>query len=77
MQAWKLAPALSLGNVVVMKLAEQTPLSGLYMAELFKEVNLGRHFREYHWYYCSVYTLTMELVENKLWSHCKLNTLGM
>lgn len=39
MQAWKLAPALSLGNVVVMKLAEQTPLSGLYMAELFKEVS--------------------------------------
>jgi len=38
MQAWKLAPALSLGNTVVMKLAEQTPLTGLYMAELFKEV---------------------------------------
>ncbi|KAH3830263.1 aldehyde dehydrogenase, mitochondrial-like [Dreissena polymorpha] len=37
MQAWKLAPALSLGNVVVMKLAEQTPLSGLHIASLFKE----------------------------------------
>lgn len=37
MQAWKLAPALALGNVVVMKLAEQTPLTGLYVASLFKE----------------------------------------
>lgn len=34
MQAWKLAPALCAGNTVVMKLAEQTPLSGLYLASL-------------------------------------------
>ncbi|XP_052794420.1 aldehyde dehydrogenase, mitochondrial-like [Mya arenaria] len=40
MQAWKLAPALSLGNTVVMKLAEQTPLSGLHIASLFKEAGL-------------------------------------
>lgn len=37
MQAWKLGPALATGNVVVMKLAEQTPLSGLYVASLIKE----------------------------------------
>lgn len=37
MQAWKLAPALACGNVVVMKLAEQTPLSGLFVASLIKE----------------------------------------
>eukprot|EP00095_Tigriopus_kingsejongensis_P005982 maker-scaffold48_size466083-snap-gene-3.23 protein:Tk05982 transcript:maker-scaffold48_size466083-snap-gene-3.23-mRNA-1 annotation:"aldehyde mitochondrial precursor" len=37
MQAWKLGPALATGNVVVMKLAEQTPLTGLYVAELMKE----------------------------------------
>ena len=37
MQAWKLAPALAMGNVCVMKLAEQTPLTGLYVASLFKE----------------------------------------
>lgn len=37
MQAWKLGPALSLGNTVVMKLAEQTPLSGLHIAQLAKE----------------------------------------
>ncbi|XP_027750143.1 aldehyde dehydrogenase, mitochondrial [Empidonax traillii] len=37
MQAWKLGPALATGNVVVMKVAEQTPLSGLYVASLIKE----------------------------------------
>jgi len=37
MQAWKLGPALAMGNCVVMKLAEQTPLTGLYVASLVKE----------------------------------------
>ncbi|XP_053312336.1 aldehyde dehydrogenase X, mitochondrial [Spea bombifrons] len=37
MQGWKLAPALATGNTVVMKVAEQTPLSALYMASLIKE----------------------------------------
>ena len=37
MQAWKLGPALASGNVVVMKLAEQTPLSGLAVAALVAE----------------------------------------
>ncbi|XP_046373569.2 aldehyde dehydrogenase, mitochondrial-like [Haliotis rufescens] len=37
MQAWKLGPALAMGNVVVMKTAEQTPLSALYVAQLAKE----------------------------------------
>jgi len=37
MQAWKLAPALACGNCVVMKLSEQTPLTGLYVAALCKE----------------------------------------
>ncbi|XP_078482782.1 aldehyde dehydrogenase, mitochondrial [Ciona intestinalis] len=37
MQAWKLGPALSMGNVVVMKPAEQTPLTALYVASLIKE----------------------------------------
>ncbi|YAF95561.1 MAG: aldehyde dehydrogenase family protein [Nodularia sp. CChRGM 3473] len=34
MQAWKLAPALATGNTVVMKTAEQTPLSALRVGEL-------------------------------------------
>jgi len=37
MQAWKLGPALAMGNTVVMKLAEQTPLTGLYVCSLIKE----------------------------------------
>ena len=37
MQAWKLGPALSTGNTVVMKPAEQTPLTALYVGELIKE----------------------------------------
>ena len=38
MQAWKLGPALALGNTVVMKTAEQTPLTANYIAALTKEV---------------------------------------
>lgn len=38
MQAWKLGPALACGNVVVMKPAEQTPLTALYIASLIAEV---------------------------------------
>ncbi|EYB84117.1 hypothetical protein Y032_0323g2511 [Ancylostoma ceylanicum] len=37
MQAWKLGPALAMGNTVVMKCAEQTPLSALHVASLIKE----------------------------------------
>lgn len=38
MQAWKLGPALAAGNTIVMKPAEQTPLTALYIAQLIKEV---------------------------------------
>jgi aldehyde dehydrogenase (NAD+) len=38
MAAWKLGPALACGNTVVIKAAEQTPLSILYLASLIKEV---------------------------------------
>jgi aldehyde dehydrogenase (NAD+) len=37
MQAWKLSPALATGNTVVMKTAEQTPLSALRIGELIIE----------------------------------------
>jgi phenylacetaldehyde dehydrogenase len=37
MAAWKLAPALATGCTVVLKIAEQTPLSGLRLAELIHE----------------------------------------
>ncbi|MGE0117295.1 MAG: aldehyde dehydrogenase family protein [Dongiaceae bacterium] len=37
MAAWKLAPALAAGCTVVLKVAEQTPLSGLKLGELIQE----------------------------------------
>ena len=39
MMAWKIAPALACGNTVVLKPAEQTPLTALYMCSLVKEVS--------------------------------------
>uniref|UniRef100_A0A8C9TX09 aldehyde dehydrogenase (NAD(+)) n=1 Tax=Scleropages formosus TaxID=113540 RepID=A0A8C9TX09_SCLFO len=37
MFAWKIAPALCCGNTVIIKPAEQTPLTALHMASLIKE----------------------------------------
>jgi phenylacetaldehyde dehydrogenase len=37
MAAWKLAPALAAGCTVILKVAEQTPMSGLRLAELFDQ----------------------------------------
>lgn len=37
MLAWKWGPALACGNTIVMKLAEQTPLTGMRAAELARE----------------------------------------
>src|SRR4029077_7528311 len=39
MQAWKLGPALATGCTVVMKPAEQTPLSALRVGELILEAD--------------------------------------
>jgi acyl-CoA reductase-like NAD-dependent aldehyde dehydrogenase len=40
MAAWKVAPALACGNAVILKPAEQTPLSALELAALAQEVGL-------------------------------------
>ncbi|WVZ24191.1 hypothetical protein V8G54_002735 [Vigna mungo] len=40
MFAWKVGPALACGNTIVLKTAEQTPLSALYVAKLFLEAGL-------------------------------------
>ncbi|CAK39976.1 aldehyde dehydrogenase [Aspergillus awamori] len=40
MWAWKIGPAIATGNTVVIKTAEQTPLSGLYAAKLIKEAGI-------------------------------------
>ncbi|KAF8390385.1 hypothetical protein HHK36_024911 [Tetracentron sinense] len=40
MFAWKVGPALACGNTIVLKSAEQTPLSALYVSKLFHEAGL-------------------------------------
>ena len=40
MLAWKIAPAIAMGNAVVLKPAEYTPLTALYFAELCAEAGL-------------------------------------
>jgi aldehyde dehydrogenase (NAD+) len=40
MAAWKAAPALACGNAVILKPAEQTPLTALELAEIGREVGL-------------------------------------
>src|SRR5579875_2112049 len=42
MAAWKLGPALAVGCTVVMKLAEQTPLTGLRLAQLIAEAGFPK-----------------------------------
>lgn len=40
MAAWKIAPALAAGNTVVLKPAETTPLTALFLAEIVEEAQL-------------------------------------
>jgi phenylacetaldehyde dehydrogenase len=40
MAAWKLAPALACGCTIVLKIAEQTPLSGLRLAQIMDEAGV-------------------------------------
>ena len=42
MAGWKLGPALAAGCTLVLKPAEQTPLTALYIASLVREVSLSR-----------------------------------
>ncbi len=42
MAAWKLAPALACGNTVILKPAEQTPLTALRLGELINEAGFPR-----------------------------------
>jgi aldehyde dehydrogenase (NAD+) len=42
MAAWKLGPALACGNTVVLKPAEQTPLTALRLGELLQEADLPK-----------------------------------
>ena len=47
MFTWKMGPALTTGNVIIVKPAEQTPLTALYLAALAKEVRLIIHFMKF------------------------------
>jgi aldehyde dehydrogenase (NAD+) len=40
MWAWKIGPAIATGNTVIMKTAEQTPLSGLYACTLVEKAGI-------------------------------------
>jgi aldehyde dehydrogenase (NAD+) len=40
--AWKVAPALACGNTVVLKTAEQTPLSALYLCTLVQKAGFPK-----------------------------------
>ncbi len=40
MAAWKLAPGLATGNTIVLKPAEQTPITALYLARLMQEAGV-------------------------------------
>jgi acyl-CoA reductase-like NAD-dependent aldehyde dehydrogenase len=52
MLAWKFGPALACGNTIVLKPAEQTPLTALAIAALCKEAGFprGKHFQIYYNY---------------------------
>lgn len=41
MYGWKVGPALACGNTVVLKTAEQTPLSAIYVSKLLQEVGVS------------------------------------
>ena len=47
--AWKFAPALVYGNTVVLKLAQEAPLTGLHLAACLEEAGVpGRRFQHRH-----------------------------
>lgn len=53
MFAWKVGPALACGNTIVLKTAEQTPLTALYVGKLFLEVQ-SKAFSGYEFRFSSL-----------------------
>jgi acyl-CoA reductase-like NAD-dependent aldehyde dehydrogenase len=69
MLAWKWAPALALGNTVVMKTAEQTPLTAAYVAQLSVEVRTPIDLPKLFQMICHNFQLSWELTINFLKMH--------
>ena len=49
MATWKLAPALAAGNCVVLKPAEQTPMSILVLMELIEDISASGRVEHREW----------------------------
>ena len=60
MMVWKLGPALATGCTVVLKPAEQTPLTALYMAHLIKEVGVYSGFSLTQEYFLHLFTSILD-----------------
>lgn len=55
MLAWKWGPALATGCTIVLKPAEQTPLTALHVAALSKEVKYNLQIKYYDKLYLYLY----------------------
>ena len=57
MFAWKVGPALACGNTIVLKTAEQTPLSAFLVGKLLHEVSSSKNI----WKYTKIFPLVHEI----------------
>lgn len=72
MLAWKWGPALATGCTIVLKPAEQTPLTALHIAALSKEVKYNLQIKYYNKLYLYLYTyITLIHFVGRIsrWSH--------
>src|SRR2546429_6182262 len=72
MAAWKLGPALTTGNCVILKPAEQTPLTALRLAEIIAEARSEEHTSELQSRLHLVCRLLLEKKKRKLLFDCKI-----
>ena len=62
MLSWKLGPALACGNTVVLKTAEQTPLSALLVGRLLHEVTMYSLFFTFIEIFVQILSFTNHLI---------------
>jgi hypothetical protein len=76
MIAWKFGPALACGNTIVLKPAEQTPLTALYIGSLIKEGNWNLFFLMNKMISTKIYHINSRIsswcrkYNSRLWSNC-------